>query len=225
MPCSRISNSIGTAFAAYPLMLQRKPKIYGSAAQFRRVAKRPAKAELSRSRRALAAWCGLFAASSVFSICRTPAFGEEAASRGQAAKGPLLLAYAAPSPRVAFAQPASITGAASKQKVEPEAFDRQQHEVALSSARSLLESSISDDGKQVESLLQGMSGPRARRDGDMALQFLHKKMPSRFAYDSWTGVETGYGQFLADNALGRSRTSGAGVQDPDWLYLKMSFKF
>ncbi len=59
----------------------------------------------------------------------------------------------------------------------------------------------------------------------MGLQFLHKKVPSRFDYDSWTGVETGYGQFLADNALGRSRTGGAGVQDPDWFYLKMSFKF
>jgi len=206
-------------------MVQRKPKIYGSAAHCRREAKRSVTAELSRSRGALAAWCGLFAASSVFSICRTPAFGEEAASRGKSAKEPLLLAFAAPSPRLAFSRSPSISGTGSTPAVEPGTLDRQQHEFALSSARSLFEPVLSDDGKQAQSLLQGMSGQRKRPDADMGFQFLHKKVPSRFAYDSWTGVETGYGQFLADNALGRSRTSGAGVQDPDWFYLKMSFKF
>src|SRR5258708_15293006 len=103
-----------------------------------------------------------------------------------------------PSARLAFAHSSPITGDHAKRVVEPGSFDAQQHESALSTARSLREPKSADEGQQVQSLLREMSRPHAHSTADMSLQFLHRKVPSRFAYDSWTGVETGYGQFLQD---------------------------
>ncbi len=153
------------------------------------------------------------------------ALSQEAISFGRSAKETVLVAYAAPSSRPAVVHSAFTASRSANRVVEKLSFDPQQHETALAVGLRVAESAPSDDAKLVRSLLRDMSRPHLRADADMGIQFLHKKMPSRFAYDSWTGVEASYGQFLADDALGRSRTSGAGVQDPDWFYLKMSFKF
>ena len=62
-------------------------------------------------------------------------------------------------------------------------------------------------------------------DNESTVMLFRKQLPSRFSYHSWAGLGTGYGQFLSTNALGRSRTNGAGIQEPDWFYLKMSVMF
>jgi len=54
---------------------------------------------------------------------------------------------------------------------------------------------------------------------------MHRKMHSHYAYDCWADLQGGYGQFSTDDKLGRSRINGAGVEDPDCLYVKMSFRF
>jgi hypothetical protein len=75
------------------------------------------------------------------------------------------------------------------------------------------------DERQMEMLLK--TSPREGRE----FVLLRKKMPSRYAYDSWANVKTGYGRFFPDEAIARSRTSGVGVEDPDWIYIKMTFRF
>ena len=60
---------------------------------------------------------------------------------------------------------------------------------------------------------------------DRSIMLFRKQMPSRYSYHAWAGLRTGYGQFLPDDTVGRSRTNGVGIQDPSWLYLKMSLKF
>jgi hypothetical protein len=69
------------------------------------------------------------------------------------------------------------------------------------------------------------SPPRERTGRINEVMLLRTRMPSRHAYDSWAGVQTGYGQFFPDDKIGRLRTSGAGLQDPDWLFVKLSFRF
>ena len=54
---------------------------------------------------------------------------------------------------------------------------------------------------------------------------LRKRLPSRNAYPVWAELHTGYGRIFAPDTFGRSRTNGAGVVDPDWLHLKVCFKF
>ena len=49
--------------------------------------------------------------------------------------------------------------------------------------------------------------------------------PTRYSYHGRAGLGTGYGQFLSTGTLGRSRTNGVGVQDADFLYLKISVRF
>src|SRR6266403_1814250 len=49
---------------------------------------------------------------------------------------------------------------------------------------------------------------------DDALVVVRCKVPSRFAYHAWAKLETGYGQYLGPDTIGRWRTNGAGVEDP-----------
>jgi hypothetical protein len=58
-----------------------------------------------------------------------------------------------------------------------------------------------------------------------AFVLLRKKIPSRYAYESWAKVKPGFGQFFPDDVVARSRTSGVGIQDPEWVYIKMSLRF
>jgi hypothetical protein len=79
------------------------------------------------------------------------------------------------------------------------------------------------DERQLETLLK--PSPNEGRFASHEFFLLRKKMPSRYAYDSWANVKTGYGRFFPDEAIARSRTSGVGVEDPDWIYIKMTFRF
>lgn len=60
---------------------------------------------------------------------------------------------------------------------------------------------------------------------DHSIMFFRTRVPSRYSYESWAGVKTGYGELFHGDYLGRSRTNGAGIQDQDWFYLKLSFRF
>ena len=50
-------------------------------------------------------------------------------------------------------------------------------------------------------------------------------MPSRYAYNSWANLQTGYGELFPGDSIGRSRKNGVGIEDPRCLYFKMSFRF
>jgi hypothetical protein len=62
-------------------------------------------------------------------------------------------------------------------------------------------------------------------EGDEVVLF-RKKMTSHYNYPSWARLDSGYGQwFNGADPIGRTRTGGVGVRDPDWLYVKMTFSF
>jgi len=90
-------------------------------------------------------------------------------------------------------------------------------------SESSLEKFSLTDERQLEGLLKAL--PREARSGSEEFVLLRKRMPSRYAYDSWANVQTGFGRFFPDEAIARCRTSGVGVEDPDWVYVKMTFKF
>ena len=53
-----------------------------------------------------------------------------------------------------------------------------------------------------------------------------QRMSSHYNYPSWARVDSGYGQwFNGADPIGRTRTSGAGVRDNSWIYVKMSIGF
>ncbi len=60
---------------------------------------------------------------------------------------------------------------------------------------------------------------------DRSLTLFQTKLPSRFAYDAWAKVVTSYGQFFPDDVLSRARITGYDMLNPDWLYVKFTFKF
>jgi hypothetical protein len=60
---------------------------------------------------------------------------------------------------------------------------------------------------------------------DRSLTLVQTRLPTRFAYDAWAKVVTSYGQFFPDNILSRSRLTGYDMLDPDWFYVKVTFKF
>jgi hypothetical protein len=62
-----------------------------------------------------------------------------------------------------------------------------------------------------------------KRDSPVTL--LRKRLPSRNGYPVWAELRTGYGRIFTPDTLGRSRTNGAGLVDPDWLHLKICFRF
>ncbi len=80
------------------------------------------------------------------------------------------------------------------------------------------------DSFQVEGLLLQAAVERSSASQD-DLALMHRKMHSHFAYDCWADLGGGFGQFSPDDRLGRSRINGAGVEVPDCLYVKMSFRF
>ena len=77
---------------------------------------------------------------------------------------------------------------------------------------------------QFDSIFQSHSG-ETPVDDESPLMLFRKQLSTHYSYHKWAGLGTGYGQFLSTNALGRSRTNGVGIQEQDWFYLKMSFKF
>ena len=82
---------------------------------------------------------------------------------------------------------------------------------------------LTDDWR-LKALFQNVT-IRGGPDRDRSLMLFRKQMPSRYSYHAWAGFGTGFGQFFPSDTFGRSRTNGVGVQDPDWLYFKMSLRF
>ena len=80
------------------------------------------------------------------------------------------------------------------------------------------------DARQPE-LLFGKETKSATPDGDRSVTLFRKRRSSRYAYQAWADLGTGYGQIFTAESFGRSRTNGVGVQDPDCFYFMMSFKF
>ena len=60
---------------------------------------------------------------------------------------------------------------------------------------------------------------------DDDLVIARAQLPSRFAYHSMARLETGYGQYLGPDTVGRWRTNGAGLEELDYLYVKLNFRF
>jgi hypothetical protein len=76
-------------------------------------------------------------------------------------------------------------------------------------------------------LAQSVPGMEARIDlrRDSSVLLFRTRIPSRHTYPVWAGLGTGYGRIFAPDTFGRTRTNGAGVVDPDWLYVKMNLRF
>jgi len=85
---------------------------------------------------------------------------------------------------------------------------------------SLIREAIDWQAPLLPEELDSSNGPE-----DNSLLLFCKRLPSRYSYRSWAGFRTGFGQFFPNDYLGRGRTNGVGIQENDWLYLKVSFKF
>lgn len=64
---------------------------------------------------------------------------------------------------------------------------------------------------------RGMTAPR--------LGLMTRRLASRYQSGAWADLQSGYGDVFDDDRVGRPRLNGAGIQDPDSLYLKLSFRF
>ncbi len=107
---------------------------------------------------------------------------------------------------------------------------------ALSSASSMTSSSLTSEEvrpteqfQEAEERLLNLSlwtsiEPISSSEGS-SLVLLTRRMPSRYSYSSWARLHTGYGQFFKGDTMGRFMTSGAGFEEPNWLYVKMSLKW
>lgn len=76
--------------------------------------------------------------------------------------------------------------------------------------RAILNVPLKENDLAIVHSLEGLTKSRASSTASGALEILH---------------HGGYGQFLTRETIGRSRVSGAGLEDASWVYLKMSFKF
>jgi hypothetical protein len=122
----------------------------------------------------------------------------------QGAQHPLLLAYASPPTRSASSSGMSLAATTSTN-------------MSLAGLHFTTED-------QSPVWLGELSRP-SQPEADMDLPLVHKKLHSRFSHDATAGLETGYGQFFSAQKLGRLGISGAGLQDTDWFYLKVSLRF
>jgi hypothetical protein len=58
-----------------------------------------------------------------------------------------------------------------------------------------------------------------------ALGLFRKRLSSRYSSGAWVDLRSGYGDVLVEDRVGRVQLNGAGIQDPDFLYLKLCFRF
>jgi hypothetical protein len=59
-----------------------------------------------------------------------------------------------------------------------------------------------------------------------SIVLFRRQMGTRFSYRSSALLHSGYGQlFTTPDTIGRSRTNGAGIDDPCFVYLKLSLAF
>ena len=118
-------------------------------------------------------------------------------------RGPLLLAAsitAAPT-STSLSSPTKANGKAGGESInlnkEPQ-------------VRPILNVPLKENDLAIVRSLEGLTKGRSSSTTSGALVILH---------------HGGYGQFLTRETIGRSRVSGAGLEDGSWVYLKMSFKF
>ncbi len=90
------------------------------------------------------------------------------------------------------------------------------------SASSLWASFELSEYKPTHPLLLELNRPSGRLLGKSVVLW-RKRLHSRYAGESWAKLNAGYGQFFAGDTVGRSLTSGAGLQDRDWIFLRVSF--
>ena len=58
-----------------------------------------------------------------------------------------------------------------------------------------------------------------------ALGMFRTRLPSRYSSGAWFNLQSGYGDVLVEDRVGRARMSGAGFQDPNFIYLRLCVKF
>jgi hypothetical protein len=91
-------------------------------------------------------------------------------------------------------------------------------------ARSSSSAAPADERYYGEVSRQDSVGGGRLAEGSIVL--FRTRVPTRFSYQSYAGLQSGYGQvFSTADTIGRSRTNGAGVDDPSCVYLKMSLNF
>ena len=64
-----------------------------------------------------------------------------------------------------------------------------------------------------------------RSRGESSMVLFHRKLPSRYNYNSFAALQTGYGQLFPASCLGQCRTDGVGPEDLGFFYLKMCLRF
>lgn len=85
--------------------------------------------------------------------------------------------------------------------------------------------SLSFDDWKIETVFPVLDSSQSRAEGEPSILLFRKPVASRFSSHGWTGLRTGFGRYFRDDPIGRSRTNGAGIEEPDCLYLKMSLRF
>ncbi len=68
-------------------------------------------------------------------------------------------------------------------------------------------------------------GDETAGSGPQEFTLLRGHLPRHRLCPAVTGLNGGYGQFFDDDTIGRFRTAGAGLQDPDWLFVKFTLFF
>jgi hypothetical protein len=58
-----------------------------------------------------------------------------------------------------------------------------------------------------------------------SLGVFRKRLPSRYSAGAWLDLQSGYGDVLVEDRVGRVQMNGAGIEDPNFFYLKLCFKF
>ena len=69
------------------------------------------------------------------------------------------------------------------------------------------------------------SARKAARLQEPVVGLFTKRLASRYPSGSWAQLHAGFGDVFANDTVGRFRMNGAGQQDPDTAYLKLSFRF
>ena len=66
---------------------------------------------------------------------------------------------------------------------------------------------------------------KAARLREPVLGLFSKRLPSRYASGAWADMHAGYGDVFSNDVVGRGHMNGAGLQDPDTAYVKLTFRF
>jgi len=160
-----------------------------------------------------------------FSACLLLAFVcfSVQAQAGEPAAMGSLLAYATVSVRPGFEEFAGKAGFTEVISKTDPAVDIQESPRALNI--SIWSDSFSFFNERRFTTLSRSPRHNGLLNGDEIVLF-RRRMSSHYNYSSWARLDSGYGQYFnGADPIGRTCTSGAGVRDLDWLYLKMTVSF